>query len=230
MIHFIYRRVMIAVGFLILLAGCGQTTGNEKNIVQSPAYPVTCIAVLPAVPAVDVEGKTTPEQEKTLQQGARVMNRLLAQELGELEKVTLVSEEQMSSLELSGGERSIDVARLAGRSANCNAVLETSISRYSERIGSKWSVEQAAAVAFEMRLIGTDAGSVLWTAKFNEEQVPVLENLYHLSKAKTRGFTWITADELMLEGIREKISNSPYFQELPPEETDTPRDDFEGKV
>lgn len=220
----------MVVGSLVLLAGCGQAPGNVKNIVQAPLYPVTCIAVLPAVPAVDVEGKTTPEQQETLLHGAQVMNRLLAQELAEQEKVTFVGEDHLSGLEISGGENMIDIALLVGRSVNCNAVLETSVSRYSERIGTKWSVEKAAAVAFEMRLIGTDAGKVLWSAKFDEEQVSVLENLYHLSKAKTRGFTWITADELMLEGMREKFSNSPYFKQLLPGKTDKYQDDFEGKV
>jgi len=213
-IHILYNRVMILACSLVLLAGCGSPPSSVKQNVQPPVSPLTCIGVLPAVPGIDSDGKTTPEKQKNLQQGAKVMNMLLSQELGGQDKITFVSDDHISGLQMSGGENLIDIARLVGKSINCNAILETKVWRYTERIGTKWSVEKPAAVAFDFRLIGTDSGNVLWSAKFDEEQIPVMENLYNWSKAKTRGFTWITADELMLEGVREKMSNSPYFKQL----------------
>jgi hypothetical protein len=212
---------------LAILAGCAQAPGKVQKNVQKQEYQVTCIAVLPAVPVADVSRKITPEQQNTLQRGAKVLNGFFARELGKQANVTLVSEELLSGLEMSGGENTLDIARLVGRTVQCNAVLETTVSRYRDRIGSKWSVEQAAAVAFAMRLIGTDDGKVLWSAQFDEEQIPVMENLYNWNKAKTRGFTWITAEQLMEEGIREKLSKCPYLSE---ENENNSLENLENKV
>lgn len=227
---FFYRFLLTAL-CLLLLAGCAGAPDSGGKNVQTTVYPVSCIAVLPAVPVSDPDGSTTPERLKKLQEGARMMNRLLSSELGEHEEIVLAGDELLVGLKLTGGEDSLDMARLVGRTVNCNAVLETTVSRYTERVGTKWSVEQAAAVAFEMRLIGIDAGNIFWSAKFDEEQIPVLENLYTLSKARTRGFTWITAAELMREGLREKLSNSPYFKPvLSGQGKHEPGDDLEDKV
>ena len=209
--------IMTVVCSLVFLAGCGSTPKSVKKDVQTPVQKVNCIAILPAVAGIDVEGKTSPEMQKTLLQGVKVMNRLLSQELSGQENITFVGEDHISGLSLTGGESPEKIAQMVGRSVNCSAVLETKIMRFKDRIGGKWSVEQPASVAFEFRLIGTDNGNVLWSAKFDEEQIPVMENLYNWSKAKTRGFTWITADELMHEGMQEKINNSPYFKQVMPE-------------
>ncbi|MDW7773448.1 MAG: hypothetical protein SCH71_11215 [Desulfobulbaceae bacterium] len=231
MIH-VLNRLVILVGFsLVLIAGCGAPPESAGKKIQEPLYPVTCIGVLPAVPAVDVDKELSPEELENLHQGAKVMNMLLAQKLGEQERIFLVGEEDMSGLELSGTEDSLDTLRQVGQSISCNAILETTVRRYTERIGTKWSVEQPAAVAFQFRLIGVDIGNILWSAKFDEEQISLLENLYNLGKAKTRGFTWITAADLMLEGIQEKLSASPYFNKLLPRDIrEKSPEFFEDKV
>ena len=74
------------------------------------------------------------------------------------------------------------------------------------------TAEEPASVAFEMKLIGIDTGVVLWSAKYDEVQKSALENLYDWGKSRSRGFTWITAEELMKEGIQEKFGVSPYFK------------------
>ena len=38
-----------------------------------------------------------------------------------------------------------------------------------------------------------------------------MENLLEWNKANTRGFVWITAEELMREGVKGKLAASPYF-------------------
>lgn len=199
---------------LFVVAGCAAPADSTRNKAEIPVYPVNCIGVLAAVPGVDLEKKTDDQEQKNLVQGARVMNMYLAQEFGENKKVVLVDENYLKGLRLTGGEKSTDIARIIGENINCNAILETRIWKYSERVGNKWSVDSPASAAFDFRLIGTEKGALLWSAKFDETQVPVLENLYNWSKAQTRGFTWITAGELMHEGMREKLSASPYFKQL----------------
>lgn len=215
MIKKIFRRLLIIAFFPVLLAGCVSSQSQKlENDAQSSVAPVTCIAILPADSSFNVSDTITGEQKKHLQHGVDVMNRLLAQELSGKDKIKFISHDQISGLRLTGSENPVEVARLAGERIHCSTVLQTSVVRYSDRIGTKWSVESPASVAFDLRLIDTRTGNLLWAAKFDEEQVPVLDNLYNFSKAKTRGFTWIKADELMKEGMQEKISSSPYFRQL----------------
>jgi len=112
---------------------------------------------------------------------------------------------------MTGGESTLILASMVGKSINCNAVLESTVKRYAERIGGRYSVESPASVAFEMRLISLDTSSVLWSAKFDEVQKSVMENILEWKKANTRKFTWITAEELMQEGVKGKLTDSPFF-------------------
>ncbi len=205
---------MIGACCLVFLAGCGSKTTERSYVVQSPAYPVTCIGILPTVTGTDRERKVSPEQQKALAKGVKVMNGILAQELGGWEKIVFVTPEQIAGLQATSAERPLEVARIVGERINCNAILETTVWRYSERVGTRYSAEEPASVAFDFRLIGTDNGSVLLSVKFDEVQRSVMENLYNWSKARTRGFTWITADELVLEGVREKLLETPYFKQV----------------
>jgi hypothetical protein len=139
------------------------------------------------------------------------MDRLLQQELQGRAEVRFVGQDLLAGLELTGGENALELARKAGERIGCDAVLETTVSRFDERAGGKYSVETPAAVAFDFRLFAIGSGEVLWSATFDEAQEAVSENLYQLKKAKSRGFSWVTAESLMLEGVRAKLGDSPYF-------------------
>ena len=108
--------------------------------------------------------------------------------------------------------RSLQYAQLVGKSIGCNVILETQIWRYIDRVGGKYTAESPASVSFESRLYEIDRPAVIWTSKFDEVQATVLENIYDWKKANIRGFTWITAEELMREGLVEKLNNNPYLK------------------
>jgi len=197
---------------LLFLSGCGTRDSASPESARIPEYQVDCIGVLPVVFMTGTQETVPAEKEDGLHKGAEVMNRLLFQELSSQSNIRFVSEEHLSGLQLTGGENTLAMVKLVGKSIGCNAILDTRLMRYSERVGGNYSAESPAAVSFDMKLIGIDSGMVIWSAKFDEVQKPVMENLYEWGKAKTRGFTWITAEKLMLEGIREKFADSHYFK------------------
>lgn len=202
--------LIMLVCWLILLSGCTTRQPGTPERIGDAGHPLTCIAVMPVVAAAESQ---EADLKESLLRGAEVMDELLAQELARQSNVRFVSADHISGLQLTGGETGLEMARLVAGSVDCNGVLETRLRRYSERIGGKYTAKDPAAVAFDMKLTGVDTGTVLWTATFDEVQKSVLENLYEWGKAKSRGFTWITARELLLEGIREKFAASPYFGE-----------------
>jgi len=220
-IHNLRNILVILICCFVLFVGCSGKKKSTSESSKSPTYPVTCIGVLPAVSGVDLDGTASPEQVKALRQGTSVMNRLLKQELAGLENITFITVDHLAGLQMSGGEKPLEYARMIGESIGCNAILETTVWRYTERIGGKYTAEAPSSVAFDSRLIGIDQSAVIWSAKFDEVQVSVLENIYDWGKANTRGFSWISAEELMLEGLKEKLENSPYFMKkgIPSEST-----------
>lgn len=199
-------------GAVLGAAGCGLIRTEPGETAQAVEKQVTCIGVLPAAIAAVAQGAASEEKARVLHQGAETMDRLLQQELQGRANVRFVGQDLLSGLELTGGESSPELARLVGERIGCNAVLETEVSRFDERDGGKFSVEAPAAVAFDFRLFASDSGEVLWSATFDEKQKSVSENLYELKKASSRGFRWVTAEKLMLEGVRAKFDQSPYFR------------------
>ena len=199
-------------GVALLAAGCGLVKTDPGTAAQAAEEQVNCIAVLPTASAAVAQGTAGEAEAKSLRQGAEVMDKLLLQELQGQANVRFVGQDLLSGLELTGGENSLELARMVGSRIGCNAVLEATISRFAEREGGKYSVEKPAAVTFDFRLFAVDSGAVLWSATFDEAQEALTENLYQLKKAKSRGFSWVTAEGLMLEGVRAKLGNSPYFK------------------
>lgn len=204
---------LLLVSFSILLFGCGGKVESPQGSGQPPMAQINCIAVLPTAfqPSNSVVPVYMPKEDSELQ-GIQSLNEILSDELGGKEGVRFVSLEQISSLSLTGGEDQLALARMVGNKMKCNAVLESIVSRFKKRDGGRYSVESPASVAFVMRLIEIESGAVLWSAKFDESQKSVMENILEFKKANTRGFVWITANELMREGVQTKLAESPYFK------------------
>lgn len=204
--------LLVFISCSFILFGCGVKNEGPVDTGQTQIFPISCIAVLPA--ASMIMGQVVPvyvPKEKNARRGVQVMNEMLSQELGGRNNIRFVGIDQIASLELTGGENSLTLARMVGKNINCNAVLESTVKRFTERFGGRYSIESPASVAFEMRLISIENGSILWSAKFDEAQKSVMENILEWNKAKIRRFVWITAEELMQEGISGKLADSPYF-------------------
>lgn len=203
--------VILFCSIVLLVAGCGRKEIGQEEPGPVAGETVTCIGVLPAAADPVVQRTASGAGAKSLQQGTAAMDKVLVQELQGQENVRFIGQDLLSGLTLTGGEDSLEMARMAGERIGCNTVLETVVSRFDERVGGKYSVEKPAAVAFDFRLFAIASGAVLWSATFDETQKPVTENIYEWKKAKTRGFSWVSAEGLMQEGVRAKLRDSRYF-------------------
>lgn len=100
----------------------------------------------------------------------------------------------------------IDMLQETGKSFSSDAVLFGYIYRWRERIGTKYGVSSPASVTFDLHLISTDSGSILWKGSFNKTQVSLTENLLDLSIFIKSGGKWLTARELAQIGLEKLIS------------------------
>ena len=98
-----------------------------------------------------------------------------------------------------------------GSELKCAAVLMTTLTDYRQRLGGAYGAERPASVTFTMRLISTRDGRVLWHSMFKETQQSLMSNLLSFGKAESRGFKWITVEELVRHGINETLEKCPYL-------------------
>jgi hypothetical protein len=202
----------VKMGFLVccllLVAGCTAT--KEEPVVAAKDAPVVIsgIVVLPVHPVADLDGVASPVEEQALQAGIQVMNKLLPQVLASKPGIRFVFP-QVNTKEASPGN--LEAARRIAQQHKCNMVLETTLSRYNERVGGDYGVKEAATVNFGYKLYEVNTGKVLCRGRFDEQQQSVMENLLVLSKAKSRGLTWLTVEDLARNGLQEKLGQCSYI-------------------
>lgn len=195
---------------LIVAAGCAQKNEPIASAKEEPVFAVTGIAVMPVRPAVDYDDAVSPEEEASLHDGKQVMDGLLKQVLTGKPGVRFVAQQSRAG-KAGGGVSNLEAARKIAAQQGCNAILETTLSRYSERVGGDYGVKQPAAVTFAYKLYEVGDGRVLCHGRFDEKQQSVMENILVLSKAKSRGLTWLTAEELARDGLQEKLGQCTYL-------------------
>jgi len=124
-----------------------------------------------------------------------------------------VTESQLDALLVSdaAGDR-LSQMKAIGAKLNSNAILEVTLTRFHERDGSELAVNRPASAAFALVLTHVESGKVLWDASFDETQEALSSNLLALGKAKNRGFKWITVEELVRQGLKERLAECPYLQ------------------
>jgi len=194
--------------FLSACVGKNIDSGEEKT---KNLQTVKGIVVMPAV--VEKNGLGAQRSGELSPAGvAAFVNGLIAADLGSNPRVHLMTEGQLDAqLTDAAGGRLQQMRTLAAKQ-DSDAVLEVTVTRFRERDGGELSVNSPASAAFEMVLTHVKSGMVLWAASFDETQQALSSNLFTLNQAKSRGFKWITVEELVRQGMKERLAECPYLQ------------------
>jgi hypothetical protein len=86
-----------------------------------------------------------------------------------------------------------------------DAVIVGRVSRFRERVGDEWGAKSPAAVSFVLDLIDVQRGDVIWSARFDETQKSLSENIFAIGEFSQRGGRWLSAEQLMQEGVKKAI-------------------------
>jgi hypothetical protein len=84
--------------------------------------------------------------------------------------------------------------------------LTSRVIRFRERVGDQWGAKSPASVAFVVDLLDVRRGDVVWSARFDETQKSLTENILALGDISHRGVKWLTAEELAADGARKVVS------------------------
>lgn len=204
------KGLCVVALLVFFLSSCALPPGGKQ--VALPLEPLNCIAVLPAITSVNQDDSVEYHQAKSLDSGAAFVSQILQAELAGHPKVLLVSASQLDNLvpEVAGGLSGMISS--IGEKLNCEAVLVTTVHRFEQRQGSEYAVEAAASAEVDLVLWHAAKKTVLWSADFKETQEALFNNLFSYNKMLSRGFKWLTVEQLIEEGVKERLGQCPYLQ------------------
>ncbi len=202
----IFLRTVVAS--FAVIAGCSFGPGNLQSKYSSDleSRRIKRIAVLPA----GAQSATTTSMTAAIspeRQAAEVLTKHMYSALTSLGNWQIVLEaEVQQALEsvpnLTGATR----LRRIGELVFADAVMIGRIERYRERVGDEWGVKSPASVAFVLDLIDVRRGDVIWSARFDETQKSLSENIFALRDISERGVRWLSAEQLTHEGVKKAVA------------------------
>jgi len=101
------------------------------------------------------------------------------------------------------------VLRDVGAELGAEGVVVGYLYRFRERKGVAYTVEQPASVAFEIHLLRVSDGILVWRGVFEKTQTSLMEDLFQFSSFYRGKGRWVTAEELMEEGLEQVLKTFP---------------------
>jgi len=100
-------------------------------------------------------------------------------------------------------------AELAATKFGATGVLLGEVSRYRDRGGEALGTSQSASVAFQVSLYTAPEGIRVWSARFDETQRALSENIFNAPRYPGGGTRWLTAAELARWGADSTVDSLP---------------------
>lgn len=147
------------------------------------------------------------------------LTRLLYEKIGALGMFEVTParkvEEGLSSIPWKEWQtRPLSMGLKLSKEWEANFLLFGYLYRFEERVGASIGVEKPASVGFDLHLQRVRDGRIVWTAKFDETQRPLSENLLRLGAFLRRGASWVKAEELASVGMDEALRTLPSLEGL----------------
>jgi hypothetical protein len=156
---------------------------------------------------VDADRVLSQIEDLQLEEGLVALESALKKYFAGQEKGRLLTADQDLGSQAPAGER----IRAAAQRTSCNAVLETSLHRYKDRIGGEYTAQEPASVALKYRLLAIPEDQVLCRGSVDHQQQSLMENLLHFSAGLENSFTWVSADRLLYQGLRDRLNQCSYL-------------------
>ncbi|MFO7760345.1 MAG: hypothetical protein ACQES8_00655 [Thermodesulfobacteriota bacterium] len=193
---------------LLILVISSCTNKEKSESIENFPLKVDFLLILP----VDIE-VAGPDNDNggQIAEGAITLSSILKNKAASRKNTMFLSRNQVESLlgDYKGSEQ--EIIHYLGKETGADAVLQTRIFHYIKRTGNKYSVSQPASVNFSYRLIHISTGGILCQGQFDETQEPLFSDLFSFFKASSRGFKWITAEELLKEGAKQEFDGCIYL-------------------
>jgi hypothetical protein len=222
-----YRIPLLAIFTLMALSGCHKGQSQTPSL-ESPSKPLlNTLVVVGFRTAITAQGES-PELVRNPVTGTAFMSwpvseaevnwltdrlfELLAQDKdrrlvppGQARGVT----GSIMASDAKIGLHPIEILKEVGKAFEADAVLVGEVYRWQERVGTDYGIEKPASVAFDLSLIRSSDGAILWRSNYDKTQKSLFENLFDVSTYVKSGGRWLSARELAGFGLEHLISEMP---------------------
>jgi TolB-like protein len=210
--------------FLLLLVACSFGSGNvqSRHSTDLESRRIRRIAVVPPTAlSGEVQSKvllgTTPEPRAPERDAGELLARIAYSVTSALPNWQIVSDREVREVaETLSPAAEATRLRQIGQGVYADAVLTGRIQRYRERVGDEWGAKSPASVSFVLDLVDVRRGDVIWTARFDETQKSLSENIFALGDIGQRGVRWLSAEQLTQEGVKKSIAQLHQIIGRPP--------------
>lgn len=190
----------------------------QESVIAIPRERLRTVAIVPFHAAPRLADSIASGRETSLSAGAAA--ELVASFVAEAMAERGIAVVSPNDVVLAFEGQGVPTPRLDPRAAGeiaaskfgATAVLLGTVSRYRERVGESLGASGAASVAFEVSLHAAPGGQRLWTARFDETQQALSENVLNARRYPGGGTRWLTAAELARWGagtMAERLATSP---------------------
>ncbi|MBN1613416.1 MAG: hypothetical protein JW950_03010 [Deltaproteobacteria bacterium] len=212
---------------LLILSGCGTMNGVQTTVMPDGETVLRRIAVVPfeVFKADDESVKVircplcgSINRIETPAKGSeKKVEKLFYAKLGERKRFELIPPERVSGIYQRIAADSLkkpllEILVSTGRELESDGIVMGYLYRYRERKGFPYSVKQPASVAFEIHLIRTSDGALVWKGAFDKTQTALMENLLQVNSFYRMHGQWVTAEVLAEEGIDQILETFPGFK------------------
>ena len=96
-----------------------------------------------------------------------------------------------------------------GKQLGSDVVLIGHVYRFKDRIGSEYAAKAPASVGFDLNMVNTHNGTLIWSGHFDETQKALNENLFLINEFFKRRGQWITAKQMASAALKELVEKMP---------------------
>jgi len=219
-----WKKFSCIAGFVLVtfLALFIITQAVEKSVEGAkPPMRVAVISFQPLIP-LEKQGKTVIcplcgigySSGKILKGSEKIVEEVFIDKLHELKEVELISPDKVQSVykriaSESLKEPLLNILKKVGHELGADILVVGYVYRYTEREGYNYSVEHPASVFFEIHLIKTIDGRIIWRGFFDKTQKSLMEDVFQISSFFKGGGKWITARQLTKQGMDEIFKTFP---------------------
>jgi hypothetical protein len=219
-----WKKIGCIAGFVLVtfmtLSITAQAVEKNAEIAKLPMR-VAIISFQPLIPA-EGQGNTIicplcgigSSSGKILEGSEKIVEEVFVDKLHELKEVELIPLDKVQGVykriaSESLKEPLLNILKKVGHELGTDVLAVGYVYRYTEREGYNYSVKHPASVAFEIHLIKTIDGSIIWRGFFDKTQKSLMEDVFQMSSFFKGGGKWMTARQLTEQGMNKIFETFP---------------------
>jgi hypothetical protein len=224
LLNYFWKKFSYIAGFILVtfltLSITAQAMEKNAEIAKLPMR-VAIISFQPLIPA-EGQGNTIicplcgigSSSGKILEGSEKIVEEIFVDKLHELKDMKLISPDKVQGVHKRIASESLkepllNILKKVGHELGADVLAVGYVYRYTEREGYNYSVKHPASVAFEIHLIKTIDGSIIWRGFLDKTQKSLMEDVFQMSSFFKGGGKWMTARQLTEQGMNKIFETFP---------------------